>query len=120
MKTRTRGLVAVGLLTVCGALALFPSAPVSNPLTGLSRPAPGASRFVATVEERLSAGSYHYLRVRPSGREPEWVVATRAAELGQQLDVEVFGISTRFTSARLSRVFSPLSFATIHPHQEHP
>jgi hypothetical protein len=123
MKKRTRALVTLSLVAVVAAAvaltAKLTTSP-SNPLMGLSRPAPADAKFVATVEERLSAGRYHYLRVRAVGRESLWLVATQDAPIGQTLDIEVFGISAHFTSARLAKDFSPLSFATIHPHLENP
>ncbi len=104
-------LVAAGALTAwhlnTGATA--------NPLFGLEQPAASERTFEAHISQRLNAGGYTYLLVQPSVGESRWIVTLKPAQVGQRVGVEVFGISRRFESRRLNRVFSPLSFASIHP-----
>ncbi len=104
---------------VAGAVAVLTSSKaLVSPLGALRAPTPAEARFIATVEERLPAGSYVYSKVRPRGGEARWIVSTHDAAIGQDIAVEVFGISRDFNSRRLGRTFQTLSFASTHPHQE--
>lgn len=69
--------------------------------------------LVGTVEERVSAGPYAYLRVR-SGEREVWVVALAAlsARTGR-VRVTVIGRAESFASPRLHRTFAPLLFGVV-------
>jgi len=83
-----------------------------NPLEqyGLARPI----EVRGEVVERLSAGSYLYLKVHePSGAE-RWVATlTQTASSSNQVVVTVFGEAASFASHRLGRTFAPLSFGAV-------
>lgn len=105
-------------VAVTAALVLRPHA--GNPLSGLRSPAAEEARYDATVRQRLPAGPYTYLQLERDSGALAWAVSTERPALGARVHVEVFGLSERFESRRLHRVFSPLSFASVHPHQESP
>jgi hypothetical protein len=86
-----------------------------NPLFGLEQPLASERTFEASISQRLAAGGYTYVLVQPTVGQSRWIVTLGQAQVGQRVSVEVFGISRRFESRRLNRVFSPLSFASIHP-----
>jgi hypothetical protein len=101
----------------CSALYISFNASVgtANPLSDLRLPAANESHFEATVIEQLSTGSYHYLRVQHDAQS-QWIVSLNSAQPGDIIDVTVFGVSPRFESRRLNRVFSPLLFVSTTPH----
>lgn len=73
-------------------------------------------RVAGRIEERLSAGSYVYLKVRPTGAPADvWVVlmTSSAPPTGAAtVDVLVVARAATFHSRRLGRDFSDLLFAT--------
>jgi hypothetical protein len=70
--------------------------------------------FTGHVEERLSAGSYLYLRVRDAAGAGHWVATlTSTASATDDVDVQIFARAEDFHSRRLGRDFSPLLFGTV-------
>jgi hypothetical protein len=66
------------------------------------------------VIERLAAGPYVYLRVRDLEGNVEWYASLSATTpSATHVRALVVGRAARFESARLGRVFSPLSFAAV-------
>jgi hypothetical protein len=79
-----------------------------NPLLGLERVP--REPFVATVEERLDAGSYSYLRL-DDGR---WVVGLdKGHSPGEAVRVVPFGVARDFESHRTGQTFDTLTFALL-------
>lgn len=98
------------------ALLVTEPAPKANPLAtyALSRP----EQFVGRVTERIPAGTYLYLRVQHAS-ELHWVATLRrTAPAADEVRVTVFARAERFTSSRLAREFSPLSFGAVSPAAE--
>jgi hypothetical protein len=87
----------------------------ANPFVTYALPVAGRSTFRGAVEERLSAGSYVYLRVRTETEGSVWVASLAAAtpRSAEEVDVRVLGRAESFASRRLSRTFSPLVFAIV-------
>ncbi len=66
------------------------------------------------VLERLSAGSYLYLKVHEASGAERWVATLKqTASTSNQVVVTVFGEAATFASPRLGRTFSPLSFGAV-------
>jgi hypothetical protein len=87
----------------------------ANPFVTYKLPVSGRSTFRGAVEERLSAGSYVYLRVRAEDEGDVWVASLAAATplSAEEVEVRVLGRAESFASKRLSRTFSPLVFAIV-------
>ncbi|WP_437541746.1 hypothetical protein WME97_27860 [Sorangium sp. So ce367] len=131
---QTRALVAaallVGLVAAGGSLAVHAAAhpgthadrnvagdaPPGSPLGGLSRSLGDLAPVVGVVEERLAAGSYTYLAVRPDGGSPMWAVTLGSGQpVGARVSVRSFGRRTEFASRRLQRTFPVLVFGVVSP-----
>ncbi|WP_437521215.1 hypothetical protein WME79_28635 [Sorangium sp. So ce726] len=131
---QTRALVAaallVGLVAAGGWLVVHPAAhprthadrnvagdaPPGSPLGDLSRSLGDLAPVVGIVEERLAAGSYTYLAVRPDGGSPMWAVTLGSGQpVGARVSVRSFGRRTEFTSRRLQRTFPVLVFGVVSP-----
>jgi hypothetical protein len=84
--------------------------------------APDEQRWIdGQVEERLDAGSYVYLRLRPVEQPAVWVASLAMTTPAQPLvRVLVLGRAERFESRRLARVFSPLLFGVIRAANQDP
>lgn len=66
------------------------------------------------VEQRLVAGHYVYLRLRPPVGDAVWLVSLAATTPStQEVRALVLGRAAHFHSPRLSRDFSPLLFAAV-------
>ena len=131
---RTRALVAAvllaGLVAAGGSLVLHSAAhppahadlnvaehaPPGSPLGDLSRSLGDLAPVVGVVEERLAAGSYTYLAVRPDGGSPMWAVTLGSGQpVGARVSVRSFGRRTEFASRRLQRTFPVLVFGVVSP-----
>lgn len=67
-----------------------------------------------SVEERLAAGPYVYLRLRESDGSEAWLVSLKATTpRGERVRALVLGQADHFHSARLKRDFEPLLFAAV-------
>ncbi len=83
---------------------------------GRPTPAPSSERLDGVVSERLEAGGYTYLRVRPSAGAPVWVVTMGAgSRVGARVRVTSFGEQRQFHSRRLNRDFDRVLFASVTP-----
>jgi hypothetical protein len=79
-----------------------------GPLHGLERVP--REPFVATVEQRLDAGSYSYLQL-DDGR---WVVGLDKGHApGDPIRVVPFGVARDFESHRTGQTFDTLTFALL-------
>ncbi len=79
----------------------------------LEAPEPGAAELTGTVTERLTAGSYSYLRIQDAGDE-RWIATMGAgAEVGARVIVRSFGTRRDFESPRLGRRFDELTFGSV-------
>ncbi|WP_437293056.1 hypothetical protein [Sorangium sp. So ce426] len=131
---QTRALVAaallVGLVAAGGSLVVHAAAhprahadrdvagdaPPGSPLGDLSRSLGDLAPVVGVVEERLAAGSYTYLAVRPDGGSPMWAVTLGGGQpVGARVSVRSFGRRTEFVSRRLQRTFPVLVFGVVSP-----
>lgn len=119
--SRRLTLAAVAFLVpVLGITSLWrviqPDEP-ANPLVAYKVPLDQRASFRGVVEERLRAGPYVYLRVRPEASDAPsvWVTGLAAATPAHasRVNVRVLGRAEAFASKRLSRTFSPLIFAMI-------
>jgi hypothetical protein len=88
-----------------------------NPIPAASLPP--AERFVVSgrVVERLPAGGYTYLRVRPDGGDADVWLAMLAgsAPPGDEVEAVAMGKTANFHSRRLGRSFDLLLFASAVP-----
>jgi hypothetical protein len=67
-----------------------------------------------TVDERLAAGPYVYLRLRESDGSKAWLVSLKATTPNEDhVRALVLGQADHFHSARLKRDFEPLLFAAV-------
>lgn len=116
------GLLAAALLGACAPEPARPAAaeppraaaPAVNPFASLSPGTDAQLRFAGRVEERLSAGPYTYLAVRPEVGAPRWVATMGAGQpVGAAVEVHGVGVRTDFRSQRLGRVFSELVFGPV-------
>jgi hypothetical protein len=115
---RRRAVAALASLVFAAASAVYwchSGSGEANPFVTHKLPASGRSTFRGAVEERLSAGSYVYLRVRTEAEGGVWVASLAAATplSAEAVDVRVLGRAESFPSKRLSRTFSPLVFAIV-------
>ncbi|MDI1434600.1 hypothetical protein [Polyangium sorediatum] len=87
---------------------------VENPLVHYTLGPSARFGFTGHVEERLSAGSYLYLRVRDSAGARHWIATlTSTASAAEDVEVRIFARAEDFHSKRLGREFSPLLFGTV-------
>ncbi|MRG97493.1 hypothetical protein [Polyangium spumosum] len=104
-------MLAAGLAV---AHAASPERPAENPLLRYALGPSAKFGFTGRVEERLSAGSYLYLRVRDAAGAGHWVATlTSTASAADDVDVRVFARAENFQSRRLGRDFSPLLFGAV-------
>ena len=89
-------------------------APPGSPLADLSRSVADLAPVIGTVEERLPAGSYTDLAVRPDSGGPMWAVTLGGGHpVGARVSVRSFGRRTEFASRRLQRTFPVLVFGVV-------
>ncbi|WP_437967141.1 hypothetical protein WMF04_47620 [Sorangium sp. So ce260] len=89
-------------------------APPGSPLGALARSAADLAPVIGTVEERLPAGSYTYLSVRPDSGAPLWAVTLGGGHpVGARVSLRSFGRRTDFASRRLQRTFPVLVFGVV-------
>ncbi len=85
----------------------------ASPMGTLAAPEPGAAELTGTVTERLTAGSYSYLRIHDAGDE-RWIATMGAgADVGARVIVRSFGTRRDFESPRLGRRFDELTFGSV-------
>ncbi|MGK3992490.1 hypothetical protein [Sorangium sp. So ce1024] len=85
-----------------------------SPLGELSRTVADVAPVIGVVEERLPAGSYTYLAVRPDGGSPVWVVTLGGGQpVGARVSIRSYGRRTDFASRRLKRTFPVLVFGVV-------
>ena len=91
-----------------------------NPLRAASLPASARYPVSGAVIERLPAGPYTYLRVRPAaGGGDVWLaLMAGSAPAGDEIEAVVMGQKTDFHSRRLGRSFDVLLFASATPRPE--
>lgn len=96
-----------------------PVAAPAGPFAATTLPADQRSVLAGRVEERLSAGPYSYLRIRPDGQAGDhWIAVSGDAAstaAGQRIRVRVMARAEQFRSRRLGREFAVLLFASITP-----
>lgn len=122
MSTRARWLLLVALALAVGlSLGLATQHSAAAAPSGSENPfqthalAPNARRWLsATIEERVPAGPYVYLRVREQTGQLAWLVALKSLTPDTS-DVRalVVGQAEQFHSRRLDRDFQPLLFAAV-------
>ena len=84
-----------------------------SPLAGLQA---RSSSMDGSVAERLTAGSYTYLRIRDEAGVSRWIVTVgRGLPVGGRAHVATFGARDDFRSARLGRTFAHLEFGWVTP-----
>jgi hypothetical protein len=116
---KSKLLFAVAVLPLLGAAAtttsgLLPSGTTDNPLTRHALGAASRYTLCGSVEERLAAGSYLYLRVRDATGARHWVATLRAtASDASEVEVKVMARAEQFSSRRLDRDFTPLHFGAV-------
>jgi hypothetical protein len=110
------GLVAVSSVAVIGARA----GQQLNPFARFALQPGERFSLVGTVEESLKAGSYTYLRVKPSIGEPVWVVTLTGKPRIGAIRLSVVARAETFSSRRLARDFSPLLFAAVETNAAQP
>ncbi|WP_437730403.1 hypothetical protein [Sorangium sp. So ce1335] len=89
-------------------------APPGSPLGDLSNTIADLAPVIGVVEERLPAGSYTYLAVRPDGGSPVWAVTLGGGQpVGARVSIRSFGRRTDFASRRLKRTFPVLVFGVV-------
>lgn len=118
-RRRILAFVALFVSVLSGASlwgALRPEA-TANPFAAHRVPLAERVTFRGHVEQRLPAGPYVYLLVRPEVGDdaPVWVtsLASTTPREASSVDVRVLGRAESFPSKRLSRTFSPLIFAIV-------
>lgn len=86
----------------------------TNPFVEHALPSRERRWLHGTVDERLAAGPYVYLRLRePDGGET-WLVSLKVTTPSQtRVRALVLGQADHFHSARLQRDFEPLLFAAV-------
>ena len=112
---RSPRLIAALLAALC-ALSLDAGAGAGarqSPLAGLQA---RSSSIDGSVAERLSAGSYTYLRILDDAGVSRWIVTVgRGLPVGGRAHVASFGARDDFHSARLRRTFEHLEFGWVTP-----
>ncbi|MDI1447438.1 hypothetical protein [Polyangium sp. 6x1] len=112
-------MLAAGL--AAGAHAATSAGPAKNPLVAYALGPSSRFGFTGRVAERVSAGSYLYLRVQDAAGTEHWVATlTSTASTAEDVEVQVFARAEDFHSKRLSRDFSPLLFGTVRPRAPKP
>lgn len=102
------------LLALGGAGWVQTRSPGDNPLSRYALAPSEQLRLTGVVEERLSAGSYLYLRVRAPDGSRHWVATLSAtASRAAAVQVQVFARAEDFHSQRLGRDFAPLLFGSV-------
>lgn len=85
-----------------------------NPFVENALPSRERRWLDGTVDERLVAGPYVYLRLRQSDGSEAWLVSLKATTPREaHVRALVLGQAVRFRSARLQRDFEPLLFAAV-------
>jgi hypothetical protein len=107
--------IAAAALAVGTGYAVAGDQAAPHPYAAFARDRSAWRRLTGTVEERLRAGPYVYLRVRTKTGDA-WVVTLHgtAAQAGA-VRVTVVGEAASFDSARLGRTFAPLHFGIVRP-----
>ena len=102
------------LLVALGSLSLDAGAGArQSPLATLQA---RSSSIDGSVAERLSAGSYTYLRILDATGISRWIVTVgRGLPVGRRAHVATFGTRDDFRSARLRRTFEHLEFGWVTP-----
>ena len=110
---RSPRIIAALLAALC-SLSLDAGAGVrQSPLAGLQA---RSSSLDGSVAERLSAGSYTYLRIVDFAGVSSWIVTVgRGLPVGSRAHVASFGAREDFRSARLQRTFEHLDFGWVTP-----
>jgi pyruvate/2-oxoglutarate dehydrogenase complex dihydrolipoamide acyltransferase (E2) component len=90
------------------------TAAAASPENPLRTAAGGRFPVSGSVVERLPAGPYTYLRVRPAtGGDDVWLaMMAGSAPTGDRVDAQVMGQKAHFHSRRLGRSFDLLLFAS--------
>jgi hypothetical protein len=111
-RSGSDGAAAAAPVPAPAARAPAPSA--GNPLGAARLPASGRFPVSGAVVERLPAGPYTYLRVRPAaGGDDLWLaMMAGSAPAGNRVDAVVMGQKANFHSRRLGRSFDLLLFAS--------
>lgn len=113
LSPRWRVVLALGLVCLFGAVHVAVSAHHIS-AQYMSHGVASSAPTLGTVERRISAGSYTYLKVAFDGGDTEWVVTMGSGpEVGQRASVRSFGARTDFYSKRLHRRFHKLIFASV-------
>jgi hypothetical protein len=85
-----------------------------NPFVEHALPTRERRWLSGTVDERLAAGPYVYLRLREADGSEAWIVSLKATTPKEtQVRALVLGQADHFHSARLKRDFDPLIFAAV-------
>jgi hypothetical protein len=93
---------------------LRPASVAPNPFIEHALPTRERRWLHGTVDERLAAGPYVYLRLRESDGSEAWLVSLKATTPKQDhVRALVLGQAHHFHSARLQRDFEPLFFAAV-------
>jgi hypothetical protein len=116
------------MLACTGALFAFaPTTASHDPVLPARTPSASPNPFIehalpsrerrwlhGTVDERLAAGPYVYLRLRESDGSHAWLVSLKATTpQSERVRALVLGRADHFHSARLQRDFKPLLFAAV-------
>jgi hypothetical protein len=90
------------------------AAATTNPFAQHALPLSERRWLRGTVDTRLRAGSYVYLRMREENGDAAWLVSL-VATTPEQANVRalVLGQAEHFHSPRLNRSFDPLLFAAV-------
>ncbi len=103
----------LGLLFACGGAPAGPTAPTRSASIPFQLDF-SKEIFTGTVTERVAAGPYTYLSVRPETGAARWaVVLGDGPPAGRRVVVTVYGTQQDFVSARLDRTFSTLAFSRV-------
>jgi hypothetical protein len=122
-----RGRFYVMLACTSALLAFAPTTVSHDPVLPQQRASTSPNPFVehalpmrerrwldGTVDQRLAAGPYVYLRLRESDGSEAWLVSLRATTPKEdRVRALVLGQAEHFHSSRLQRDFTPLFFAAV-------
>jgi hypothetical protein len=113
-RTFLAGIIVAGVgLGGCGAPNADPGS-AQNPFASAERVDRAESAWSGRVLERLSAGSYVYLRVERAGGQQAWIVTAEAiAPDAENVRVRALRRVNHFESKRLGRSFAPLFFGIV-------